>query len=317
MPGTFLFAIILAVFAIAAALAGIPAKRAYAQARERASRDRLSRPSDVPPYPGILAGVAAFLGGLAVILTLVSSFNPVGTREIGIVTSFGELAGHLSPGPNFTAPWDSVTTIDDAYQLTDETFTVRIAGAQTAQATVKVRWNAAVTAADDIFQNYKTTAGVESGLLTPELNAATNSVLDGYDPVAPLATGAAPGTATNPNTTQLGARIQAALVARLGGDVNIKTLVLLPLVYDSTVQHQINNVSAQVGKTDVAQQAEKTAQAQATANKLLEQNLAGNPLVLVQQCMSAWAAGEITVPSGASCWPGSNSGIVIPSASSK
>lgn len=296
MPGTFLFAVILAVIAGLILLG-----RIFAENDARTP----------------LAAAAGVFGALAVLLVLLSSYNPVGTRDVGVVTSFGRLAGHLGPGINFTAPWDSVTTIDDSYQLTDETFTVRIAGGQTAQATVQVRWNAAQDAADDIFANYKTTAGLQNGLLEPELNVATNAVLDGYDPLTPLATGAPAGSPSNPSTSQLGAQIEANLAGRVGGDVNVKTLVLRPLVYDPTVQSRINSVTNQVAKTDVAQQSEKTAQAQATANKLLEANLADNPLVLVQQCMSGLNDGAIKPVAGFSCWPGQGSGVVIPSASGK
>jgi regulator of protease activity HflC (stomatin/prohibitin superfamily) len=308
MPGTFIFAIITVVLAVIAALVTL------ATHSEKGKKDRTGEMSDGALVHGFALAFTLFFGFLTGLLLLVSSFNTVGTRDIGIVTSFGRLDGHLSPGINWTAPWDNVTTIDDSYQLTDETFTVRIAGGQTAQATVQVRWNAVPAAADDIFANYKTTAGLQNGLLDPELNVATNTVLDGYDPITPLATGIKAGNPGNPSTAQLGQQLEAALKGRVGSDINIATLNLKPLVYDATVQNQINAATNQAAKTVVAEEAEKTAQAQAQANKLLEQNLANNPLVLVQQCMSAWSAGEITIPAGSSCWPGSNSGVVIPSA---
>jgi regulator of protease activity HflC (stomatin/prohibitin superfamily) len=300
MPGTFIFAII--TFIIAAVLfAAWRGMRGPAQ------------PDSLLAAPRAAAGGAALVfAALTCLLVLISSFNPVGTREIGIVTSFGQLEGHLGPGPNFTAPWDNVTPIDDSYQLTDETFTVRIAGGQTAQATAQVRWDAQPGAADDIYANYKTTAGLQNGLLDPELNVATNTALDGYDPITPLATGARAGSPANPSTAQLGQLIEAALSARVGSDINIATFNLKPLVYDDTVQAQINAATNQAAKTVVALEAEKTATAQAATNKLLEQNLANNPLVLVQQCMSGLNDGNITPPAGFSCWPGSGSGVVIP-----
>jgi regulator of protease activity HflC (stomatin/prohibitin superfamily) len=316
MPETLIFAIVLAVIAVVCAGARVPVKRVVTVSAERTSAVRRPYDDDPVPAPAILLGAAVFFAVFAAVMVLVSSFNPVGTRDIGVVTSFGRLAGHLGPGINFTAPWDYVTSIDDSYQVTDDTFTVRIAGGQTAQATVQLRWDANAAAADDIFRNYKTTAGLEAGLLTPELNAATNAVLDGYDPLTPLASGAAAGTPGNPSTTQLGTQIQSALAARTGQDISIATLVLKPLVYDPTVQARINSITNQVAKTDVAKQSELTAQAQAAANKDLEANLADNPLVLVQQCMSGLNDGDITPVAGFSCWPGSNSGIVIPSASS-
>ena len=319
MPGTFLFAIICIVLAAACALLSLPIKAGLAAAK--AEHDKSRRPGDyrefdAPPLPAALAVAAGIWLILAVILTIASSWNPVPTQDIGIVTSFGQPTGHLGAGAHFTAPWDQVTDMDEAYQVTDDTFTVRIAGGQTAQATVQLRWQVAPPAADTVFRNFKnSTSGVEDGLLTPELNAATNAVLDGYDPLTPIATGAPAGTAANPSTTQLAAQIQQALTPRLDGDVLVRTLVLRPLVYDATVQARINSVLAQTAKTDVAKQSELTAQAQAKANEIIQQSVTASPLVLVQQCMNAIADGTFAPPAGFSCWPGQGSGVVIPSAS--
>jgi regulator of protease activity HflC (stomatin/prohibitin superfamily) len=306
MPGTFIAAIIFAVLAAIALVIAFLLKGL-------AENDTDAADARVAAF--IATGV---LGAVFVVLTLLSSWNPVPTQDIGIVTSFGQPTGHLGAGAHFTAPWDQVTDMDEAIQVTDSTFTARIAGGQTAQATFQVRWRVGVGASDDVFKNYKnSTSGVENGLLTPELNAAANPVLDGYDPLTPLATGAAAGTTENPSTTQLAAQIGSALTSRIAPDVQVITLVLKPLVYDSTVQGRINSVLAQTAKTDVAKQSELTAQAQAKANQIIEQSVANNPLVLVQQCMNAIADGQLTPPAGFSCWPGtgSGSGVVIPASS--
>lgn len=301
MPGVFLFALIF--FAIGCA-AFVVRKFVHPDYKDSKSDKRA------------LAAIGTGLIALAMILTLVSSWNPVGTQQLGIETSFGQTTGHLSPGLNLTAPWVQVTDMDEAYQITDVTFTVRIAGGQTAQATEQLRWQVNPPASDAVFQSFKnSTSGVQEGLITPELNAATNAVLDGYDPLTPLAQGIPAGTPGNPSTTQLSDQIQKSLIPRLDGDVQIRTLVLKPLVYDKTVQDRINAVLAQTAQTDVAQQAIKTAQAQAQANQIAEQSLASNPLVLVQQCFNGLAEGKFTLPAGSSCWPGAGSGIVIPAAS--
>jgi regulator of protease activity HflC (stomatin/prohibitin superfamily) len=300
MQGLFIFAIVLAV------VAGIFLTVAYLI---RASTDE-----DVAGARVVLRAAGGIFAAGAAVTVFFCSFNAIGTRDIGVVTSFGRLSGHLGSGIGFTAPWDRVTTIDDSYQLTDETFTVRIKGGQTAQAQLQVRWNAVQDAADDIFANYKTTAGMEKGLLSPELNVAANTVLEDNDPITPLATGAAPGSPKNPNTAQLGAAVKAYLTGRVGNDINVQTLNLKPLAYDTAVQNQINAATNQAAKTVVAKEAEQTATAQAAANKALEQGLVNNPMVLVQQCFTGLADGTIQNQPGFSCWPGSNSGVVIPSA---
>ncbi len=295
MQGLFVFAVVLA----AAAVATFIVLRTVFSEADRSARRMVS-------------AVAWGLTGGAAVTLFMCSYNPVGPRDIGVVTAGGRLDGHLPPGYNFTAPWVTVTSIDDSYQLTDETITVRIAGGQTAQAPVQVRWNAVEAAADDIFGNYKTTKGMEKGLLDPDLNVATNTVLNRYNPLNALASGAPAGTPPNPDTAQLGARIEALLEKHVGADIRIATFNLQPLVYDDAVQNQINAATGQQAKTVVAQEAEKTAAAQAAANKALEAGLVNNPLVLVQQCMTAIASGEFKPPAGFSCWPGSGSGVVIP-----
>lgn len=301
MPGLMILAI---VFAIIALVAGAGA---------RAMKGAAARDDDAAAGRVALLVITGLMVFGVVATTFASSFNPVGTREEGVVTSFGRTVGHVGPGPNFTNPFDQVTDIDEAVQLTDETFTVRITGGQTAQATVQIRWRVAQGASDDVFQNYKnSTSGVQNGLLTPELNVAANTVLDGYDPITPLVENLKPGTPDNPTTAQLATSIQSILTPRLNGDVDVITLVLKPLVYDGTVQNNINRVTEQKALTAIAEQSVQTATAQAQANKIAAGELASDPLVLVQQCFTALADGKITPVAGFSCWPGAGSGIVLP-----
>lgn len=297
--------ILLIIFVVIAIVAGV----LTAATREKAKNDQ-----DIHDARVALRIVRALTITAAVLTLFFTSFNPVGTRQEGIVTSYGRVVGHLGPGPNLTWPWEQVTSMDEAVQLTDETFTVRITGGQTAQATVQIRWRVPAEASNDVFQNYKNaTSGVENGLLTPELNVAANTVLDGYDPITPLVENLKPGTPNNPTTAQLATSIQNVLTPRLNGDVQVITLVLKPLVYDKTVQNNINRVTEQEALTAIAQQSVQTATQQAAANKIAQKALASDPLVLVQQCLTALANGKFTPPAGFSCWPGANSGIVIPS----
>jgi regulator of protease activity HflC (stomatin/prohibitin superfamily) len=258
----------------------------------------------------VIAGVFLFATVLSVVF---SSFNQVGTYDEGVTTSFGKVVSYVGPGANWIPPWDNLTTMDESVQTTNDTLTVRVAGQQTAQATVKLRWQLVPSATDTLFRLYKgSTANVATALVTPELNVAMNSVYDGYDPILPLSTGAAAGTPDNPSTAQLSTEVENALIAKIGTQVKIDTLVVQPLAYDQTVENRINSVLAQTAKTDVAKQAEITAQAQAAANDTIEASLAKNPLVIANNCVNGLIDGQITNEPGFSCWPGSGSGVVIP-----
>lgn len=300
MPGIFIFAIIVAILAVIS-FAG------YAIAKVAAPGD-----DDAIAFRRTAAGFGAGFILLAGLLTLISSFNSVGTYDIGVTTNFGKVISYVGPGAHFIAPWNNMALMDESVQPSNETLTVRVAGQQTAQATVKLRWQLLPSATDALFRQYKgNTQNVGTALVLPQLNVAMNSVYDGYDPILPLSTNAKPGTPDNPTTGQLSARVKAALVASIGTQVKIDTLIVQPLQYDQTVENRINSVLAQTAKTDVAKQSVITATDQAQANKALQQNV--TPLTLVQQCMTAISDGQLNPPAGFSCWPGQGSGVVIPS----
>jgi len=309
VPVTFILAILFAALLVAMVITTVLLRKGAASPN--------THPTDAQDMRFIgywATGIGAFAGVMAAIMLAVSSFNAVGTYDIGVTTSFGKVLSYDGPGPHWIAPWENMSLMDESVQNMNYTLTVRVAGQQTAQADVKLRWQLVPSATDTLFRAYKgNTANVATALVQPELNVAMNSVYDGYDPIKLLATNAAPGTPGNPSTAQLSAEVASALTARIGNDVHIDTLIVEPLTYDQTVRNRINTVLAQTAKTDVAQQSEKTAQAQAKANNIIEQSVANNPLVLVQQCMKAISDGQLNPPAGFSCWPGSSSGIVIPS----
>jgi regulator of protease activity HflC (stomatin/prohibitin superfamily) len=301
MPGLFIFAIILAVVG----LLGVGLYGAV----------KLFAPADDPDAKGFRRGAMGFgmffLVG-ALFATLASSFNSVGTYDIGVTTNFGKVISYVGPGAHWIAPWENMSLMDESVQTVNDTITVRVAGQQTAQATVRLRVQLVPSATDALFKQYKgNTQNVINALVEPELNVALNGVYDGYDPILPLSTDAAPGTVDNPTTGQLSARVKSALTTAIGTQVKVDTLVVQPLRYDQTVENRINTVLAQTAKTDVAKQSIVTAEDQARANKALQQNV--TPLTLVQQCMTAIADGQLNPPAGFSCWPGSGSGVVIPS----
>lgn len=261
---------------------------------------------------GVLVGIFALIGGC--LSMIFSSFNSVGTYDIGVTTSFGRVISYVGPGPHWIAPWENMSLMDESVQTVDDSLTVRVAGQQTAQADVKLRVQLKPSATDSLFKQYKgNTQNVISALVKPELNVAMNSVYDGYDPILPLSTGAKPGTPDNPTTQQLSDQVKSQLIAAIGGQVTVDTLIVEPLQYDQTVTDRINSVLAQTAQTDKAREAVKTAQQQAAANRTLQSSLSDNPMVLVNKCLDEISDGQLTPPAGFSCWPGQGSGVVIPS----
>lgn len=271
----------------------------------------------------IAAGAASVLTGITVLLVIASSWTVVSTQDIGIITSFGRPSGHLSAGLHFIAPWDSVTEMDEAVQITDYSgggcLTVRIADQQTACANVTIRWRIQPSAADELFRNYRnSTAGVQDGLVGPELQNTANTVFGAYDPVSLLASTIPLGHPGNPTVPQLGQQVEQDLATRIGSDVDIVSLFIPNIIYDQTVQGRLNAVLTQSADTLVADQAEQTASAQAAANKILAGSVDNDPDVLVSKCLdllSQMLKQDMTPPAGFSCWPGGSGTGVIANAS--
>lgn len=305
MQGTFIFAVIMALLAgislltyigfrssasgmIAADSAATREAASFSRARERQGYD--DRIAAKQFAASIAKWAAIGLGALAGLLIFLSSFWIVGTQNIGIVTSFGKPVGHVSNGPQWTWPWENVTEMDYAVQYTDlegsQCLTVRIAEQQTACLNVKFRWRIQQAAADDLFRNYKhSTAGVENGLLIPELQNVANTVFDSYDPVGLLNSPVPEGQAGNPTVPQLGTQIGQALGKQIGGQVQVISLFTPNVIYDSLVQNRLNTVLTQKAQTLVAQQAGQTATAQAAANRAISASVSHDPAVLTSRCL--------------------------------
>lgn len=275
-------------------------------------------------------------GVIGVLLMLASAFSivfglmmvTVGTQDIAIVLNGGAATGDLGPGRHFIPPWSDTATMDNSVQVEDYNVAdptsgkcdilIRIANQQTACARVELRVQLQQDQTDVLFRQYKSTAGVVSGLVTPAVQKYANEVFQGFDPISDVNSTAAIGSSGRPSTQQFADALQKDLQRVIGKDVIIDNLTIPTIEYDGSVQAQLNAAFTQKAKTVIAQQAEQTAAAQAQANRELTAKNAVTPLVLVQQCLTylnTLADKDLTPPAGFSCWPGSGSGIVIPAAS--
>ena len=273
--------------------------------------------SEITAGWGIASGVALVLGFLVL---LISSYNAIGTQNIGVITSFGRPDGEVANGIHWVAPWKNVTQIDGAIQT--QTFEggncvpVRIGEQQTACANVILRWRVVPSAADELFRNYhggsSVIADLAGSLVHPDFVSALNQNLDTYNPVA--ATAAAPGTAANPHLSAISNQVAVQMQGDLRGQIDVLSVVIPQLTYQASVQERINQEDQQVAQTIIANEAIKTAQAQALANKTLANSVSNDPNVLVAQCMNVLEALQKSggqIPVGFSCWPGgSNVGVI-------
>lgn len=270
-------------------------------------------------YVRIGAALAA-IGGLIGIWSTV--FVQVPTKDVAVKTTFGAPSGYFTNGGHFKAPWEKTSTMDGAVQTDTHNkgekgtncVQVRIAHQIVACANVYIKWQINSASVDELYRNYREFGNIRDSLIDKNLQAVLNRVFEDYDPLAVDAEG-------NSSAAQLSVLSQQALDqirTAVGDQIKVTELNVTVLNFDDATQSKINALQAQVAQTRIAQQAIKTAEKQAEANKTTANSLNQNGInVLVSTCLSQQAdaiAKGYPLPAGFTCWPGGSSAVVVPSA---
>lgn len=262
--------------------------------------------------------------GLSLVLLLLSSLTVVGTRRIGVVTSFGKPNDTLSNGIHLKMPWEKVPELDasiqvdnhvgsgedDEYPCTD----IRIGNESTACVDNTIRWRIVEDEGDDLYKDYRDMDKIRDSLVTRELTAALNQVLGGLNPLDAVNEDDVSGLS---NLSQLATDVEDVMRERVDGKIEVLSITIPLVRYDDNTQNRLNEYQAEIAKTRIAEQREETADRQARANEALADSVSNDPNVLVSKCFDTLAemveAGQ-QVPPGFSCWPGSQSALVVPAA---
>lgn len=263
-----------------------------------------------------ISGIVSALLGL--VLLAASLFYTVPTQEIGIPVTFGKPGPAVTNGIHTKAPWSHVVTMDATIQSEDNEGNRRTdirLGSQ-AQAYVQnyLRWRIApnTTAADSLYRDYKSFDQIAPKLINQELSSALNQAFASYNPLVQ-------GSDTSAYNT-----IAATVMRELQNQPQIKdriiieSFVIKKVDFDDATQARIDAYQAEVANTRIADQKERTATAQAQANRILAGSVSKDPNVLVSKCLDM--LGEMVakgqnVPAGFSCWPGGSGTSVIANAS--
>lgn len=251
-----------------------------------------------------LSGISLMVATLFLVF---GCFTVVSTRAVGIVTTFSRPSGQtLDNGLHLKAPWSKVTEMDGAIQNDvhngDDRIRVRLGNSSTADADVNVRWRIRHDAADELFVEYKTFDNVRSNLVTRSLASAMNETFSVFDPLAPE-------NIEGADLGELSRQVESKLRNKVGNQVEILE-VNVPIVdYDEATEERINQLNAERANTAVAQQAKRTAEEQAEANRILASSVADDPNVIVQNCITK-ALDKGLSPWG--CWPGTGALPTIP-----
>jgi regulator of protease activity HflC (stomatin/prohibitin superfamily) len=269
------------------------------------------------------------VGVLTAALLIFSTLVIVPTREVGIKLTFAKPVGTLSNGLHVKAPWQSVEHMDAAIQTDNHVkdggetsdgshslscVTTRIAHQAVACVDVTIRWRIIDDQAAQLFQNYRTFGNVRDSLVTRDLNSAVNATMETYDVLSVDEN----GQATAPELSEVAKSVMEEMNAQIGDQIEVLQVIIPVVHFDDATQSRVNALQSQIAQTRIAEQAERTAIAQAKANKELAASVSNDPNVLVSKCLDLLNE-SITkgypLPAGFSCW-GASSAIVVPSAKS-
>lgn len=251
-----------------------------------------------------------------------SVFVQVPTKDIAVKTAFGAPSGYFTNGGHFKAPWEKTSIMDGAVQTDTHNkgekgtncVQVRIAHQIVACANVYIKWQINSASVDDLYRNYREFSNIRDSLVDKNLQAVLNRVFENYDPLAVDAEGNSSAEQLSVLSTQALNQIRTSV----GNLITVSELNVTVLNFDDATQSKINALQAQVAQTRIAQQAIKTAEKQAEANKTTANSLNQNGSnVLVSTCLDTLAdavAKGYQLPAGFSCWPSGGSAVVVPSA---
>lgn len=267
----------------------------------------------IPLAPLVSIGRKVVIGVwiAAVALVGLSSVEQVSTKNVGAVTAFGQPVGSFDNGLHPKLPWYVVTELDAADQV--DTYkgggdsggcvTVRIANQATACVDYALKWRLRQDKADEAFQAHRDFAGIKNSMTTSVLPGIGNEVFAGYDPLAVDDK----GNFTAPSNVELSKKSTEALAKKSGNRIEVIEVIVSNIALDAETQKQLNNLNAETAKTRTALQAQKTAEAQAEANRILASSLAQNPNVLTAQCFELYKLAidrgqQLPVAGMTGCW---------------
>ena len=284
MPGWFVVALIFAVLAVVALAVRL-----------------LPRPGGDTKRKGRATAAVIAFSLAAVIMVIISSFNIVSTRNVGIVTQFGKPVGERGNGIAWIAPWQKITEMDGAIQLQSfqgnsyddpqSAVRVRLGNNSSAYVELNLNWRIRPGAAPQMFQDYRTFDNIKVNLVDKQAQVALSKEFATFNPQQQTQ------GADLPTMAQ---RVKGDLQAAVGDDIEIIDVRIPGLFYDQGTQDRIDEFNKKAQETKNAEQDVKTAQQRKAANDIIAQSVANDPLVIIAQCINESLQRGQPV---AGCWP--------------
>lgn len=277
MPGWFIVAIVLFVIALLIALGSMLAPQRR-------------------PVVAAAIGVAI----VAVLCTIISSFNIVSTRNVGIVTQFGRPVGERNNGVAWTAPWQQVHEMDGAIQLQSfggnsyddpqQAVKVRLGNNSAAYVESNLNWRIRPGAAPSMYQDYRTFENLRQNLVDKQLQVMLSHRFAVFNPQQQTQGADLPGIA---------AQVKADLQAAVGQDIEILDVRIPGIFYDKGTQDRIDQFNQRAQETKNAEQQVKTAEQERIASEQRANQPPPNLGVAIFNCVNA---ASVDHRDAAGCW---------------
>lgn len=247
----------------------------------------------------VIAGIVAFL------FLIFSIFYTVPVRNIGIVTSFNKPTGSTTgSGLHPVLPWERIADFDASIQPslhlgTDHCITVRIGSLATACVETRIQWQVNDNSAPRLYNDYK--GGFENlrnNLVESQIQNALNIVFATYNPLSQvnLQTGA-----VGFDGSKLADQVKTQLIASLGGDIKILTVVVPLVHHDAQTEANIRQFQDVVAQSRILAQQKANAdlekQVAATQQSYLTQEFLENKCI-EQSVKLGFAPGLCLMQSG-------------------
>jgi regulator of protease activity HflC (stomatin/prohibitin superfamily) len=248
-------------------------------------------------------GISAAAALFGVLFTLISAYDRVDTRNVGIITEFGKPVGVHGAGIVWHAPWRKVSELSEAIQLqafesnsfddasqgrgannNPAAINVRLANNSNAYVDENLNWRLREGAAPKLFQDYggaNVFQTIKEQLVDRQAQVALSKVFATFNPQVMLAAAAnAPGASAQMTAPAQGADLPAMagqvkkdLQDAVGSEIEILDVRIPRIFYDQPTQQRIDAYNQKVQETINAQQDVKTAE----QNRLAAEQRANQP----------------------------------------
>ncbi len=234
---------------------------------------------------GRIGGAVAV--GLSLLLVVACSTVHVGSREVGVVTTFSRYDHTEGPGWHLTTPWSSVDKFTTRIQTLEQrkikvTLRSESQGAPgaTAEVSVTVRWYIADagetgdSTAKDLWFKYQSFDNVRDMLVTAETQTSTREAMGDYTPRDAKA---------GQNVRKLGAAVASNLTRALADDgVVVDSVNVTDVDLADDVERRLRDAVAAEGKLATDRVELERAKVQAEINKTRQLNM--TPQTITQNC---------------------------------